>query len=70
MSQSKVYNANGEEMEEEEEGTIYYECHYPPCTLIEEEVSSRVLTYLSSSSHVGHKAVISFLHWGLFCARD
>ncbi|XP_066293937.1 zinc finger MYND domain-containing protein 19-like [Branchiostoma lanceolatum] len=38
MSQSKVYNANGEEMEEEEEGTIYYECHYPPCTLIEEEM--------------------------------
>ena len=34
------FNANGEIIEGEDDSSSYYECHYPPCTKIETEVSS------------------------------
>lgn len=34
---TKCFNANGELIEEEEEPACYYECHYPPCTNLEQE---------------------------------
>jgi len=33
----KFYDANGDPIDEEEEATCYYECHYPPCIKIERE---------------------------------
>ncbi len=35
------FNANGEIIEGEDDSSSYYECHYPPCTKIETEVSSQ-----------------------------
>lgn len=34
---AKHYSPNGELLQEEEEPTCYFECHYPPCTNIERE---------------------------------
>lgn len=34
----RLYNANGEAIRDEDDGFCYYECHYPPCTSMEQEL--------------------------------
>ncbi|KAJ8300100.1 hypothetical protein KUTeg_021619 [Tegillarca granosa] len=35
---NKYYSSNGEDIGDEDENCVYYECHYPPCTNIEHQV--------------------------------
>lgn len=37
MSHNRFYNANGE-LIEQDDTSIYYECHYPPCSSMEKEL--------------------------------